>query len=211
MTCCQSPVDVSLSSMCCYLPTWFVWLLLCLYSSSCFHSQSRLYVCLPFYQCQFHISYSWPLCVTRFLFRQLLVLCVCVCQFCSAVFPKCAKSPPPLYKVCVSLCVLFRPPLWCESIHPSVCKLVFDMHCLALLLLRFCLFYLLPANKTLILGLLLSVSPAFWVHSLSATHPQSTTEGFCLGVCFSTSKHPLGVFVFFVLFFCPTKHLENCL
>lgn len=62
----------------------------------------------------------------------------------------------------------------------------------------------------LILGLLSSVSPASWVHSLPATHPQSTTEDFCLGVCFSTSKHPLGVFVFFVLF-CPTKHLENCL
>lgn len=133
----------------------------------------------------------------------------CVCLFCSAVFPKCTKPPPP-YKVCVSHRVLFRPPLWCESVHPSVCKLAFDKHCLALLLLRFCLFYLLPANKTLILGLLSSVSPAFWVHSLPATHPQSTTEGFCLGVCFSTSKHPLGVFVFFVLF-CPTKHLENCL
>lgn len=146
------------------------------------------------------------LCVTHFLFWQPLVLCVSVLFCC---IPQVYQVPPP-YKVCVSLCVLFRPPLWCESVHPSVCKLVFDKHCLALLLLRFCLFYLLPANKTLILGLLSSVSPASWVHSLPATHPQSTTEGFCLGVCFSTSKHPLGVFVFFVLF-CPTKHLENCL
>lgn len=84
VSCCQSPVDVSLSSMCSYLPTWFV----CLYSSSCFLSQSRLYVCLPFYQCQVHISvcYSLPLLTTSCL----------VCVSSVLLYSPSVPSPPPI-------------------------------------------------------------------------------------------------------------------